>query len=382
MKKFLSISSIAVVALFLLLAPSASFAAQYIGQENYVIPEDKTVEENIYAGGSTITVDGTAAKDVVAGGNTIEITGTIKDDAILAGGTVTVAGTIEDDLRVASGTLVLSGTVLGDVNVAGGTVTFSKDANVQGDVTIAGGTATINGTIEGGLGIAAGEVTLSGTVKKNVEARVGTLTVADTAIINGDLNYESEQEATISHDAQIDGETHFNQHQVSRLNMYFGVAGIGIAGFIFSLVGSLIAAVVLVLLFKSFSTRIIKEGITSYWRMVLIGLILGIVMPVLSIILMVTVAGIPIGMMLFVLYITIMIFGGLYAGILLGAFVMKLIRKQQEVQVDWQVPVLGIILINAVAVVPVIGWIIVFLFFLAGVGAFAKTFYTLLADKH
>ncbi len=375
-------SSITILGLFLLFAPNASLAAQYIGQENYIIPEDKTIEENIYAGGSTIMVNGTAAKDVIAGGNTIEVSGIIKDDAIFAGGAITVTGTIEDDLRIAGGTFVFSGTVLGDINVASGTVTFSKDALVQGDVTIAAGTATINGNIEGGLEIAGGQITLSGTVQKNVEARVGMLTITDSAIINGDLNYESEHVALIAQGAQIEGATHFNQHQVSRMNSYFGVAGIGIAGFIFSLIGSLIAALALVLLFKSFSAHVVKEGITSYWRMTFIGLILGIVMPVLSILLMVTVAGIPIGVMLFVIYITIMIFGGLYAGMLLGAFVMKWIRKQQEIQIDWRVPVLGIILMNAIAIVPVIGWIIVFLFFLAGVGAFAKTFYTLLADKH
>jgi len=381
MKKIALLAITLISAGTLLFIPHASWASEYIAQQNYTIAQDKTIENNIYVVGSTVTLNGTAAKDFIAGGNTVDLSGVVKDDAIIGAGTVTITGTIEGDLRIAAGTVIFSGTVLGDVNIAGGTVTFNSDATVKGDVSVASGIATINGSIEGNVNIAGGEVTLAGAVQQNVNAKVGTLNITDTAHINGNLTYESTEQAAIATNAQIDGSTHFNQHNVSRLNMYFGLAGISIASFIFSLIGGLIGALILVFALKGFSTRIIQTGISSFWRMVLNGLVLGIVLPVASIILMVTVAGIPLGVMLFVIYSAFMVFGALYAGIILGAFIMKWIQKKDEVKLNWQAPVLGIILINAVAVVPIIGWVVAFIFFLAGVGAFTKTLYSRLSEK-
>lgn len=359
--------------------PLSSHAAVYISQQNYTLDADEVAEGNIYAGGTSITINGTINGDFIAAGSTLTLNGILQDDVIVAGGNVTVSGTLNDDFRAAAGTIIVTGTIEGDVNVAGGTVTIAENATINGDVTVASGQLIHEGTINGNLGLSAGEVRITGTVNKNVEGRVETLEVTSTAIIGGLLQYEGPNQATISSDASIGGETVFTQKSSDRFGKYFGTIGLTIAAFFANLVGTLIVALVLVTLFAAFSQKVTATANDNFWKAFLIGLLVLIVMPVLGVLLFVTLLGIPLAVMVLIIYMMLIMIGTIYAGILAGSYLMKLFKKEKAMRANWQAALLGVIVLQAVMLVPFVGWLIALIFLFAGLGAFSTTLFRLLS---
>ena len=331
MKLFTSKILVALSALFLFLMPLTTHASSYIAKDSYTLGQDETADSNLYIGGTNVSINGTASGDVIAAGNTVTINGTVADDTIVAAGTLNVAGTINDDLRVAAGTITISGTILGDVNAAGGSITFDKDAVVKGDVILGGGTVTLAGTVEGNVGAGTSELTVSGTVGGNIDATTSMLTLTDTAHVAGALSYRSNTEASIASGATIDGGTTFLQHpNRSRIGMYFGIIGLSIGGFLINVIASLIVALLFVTFMKPLTKRIITTGIASFWKMALIGFLLLIVAPILGIMLLVSLLGIPLAGILLSIYITLLVVAGVFAGILLGTFLLKWMKRQSD----------------------------------------------------
>ena len=68
-----------------------------------------------------------------------------------------------------------------------------------------------------------------------------------------------------------------------------------------------------------------------------------------------------------------------FAGIILGTWLIKVLTKRQEYVIDWKAIVVGVIVIKLLALIPFVGWLPKFIFFLIGLGALVKWLYRKLA---
>ncbi|RYZ34592.1 MAG: hypothetical protein EOO71_38530, partial [Myxococcaceae bacterium] len=110
------------------------------------------------------------ARDVVARGQNLEVKqGESVESAVVYGGNLIVRGTVEDDAVAFGGNLEIHGHVEGDAHAFGGNVILGPDAEVEGDVSAFGGQvqkadgAKVEGSLEsfGGAGLGrmvAGEI--------------------------------------------------------------------------------------------------------------------------------------------------------------------------------------------------------------------------------
>nr|WP_199732934.1 polymer-forming cytoskeletal protein [Corallococcus sp. CA031C] len=110
------------------------------------------------------------ARDVVARGQNLEVKqGESVESAVVYGGNLVVRGTVEDDAVAFGGNLEIHGHVEGDAHAFGGNVILGPDAEVEGDVSAFGGQvqkadgAKVEGSLEsfGGAGLGrmvAGEI--------------------------------------------------------------------------------------------------------------------------------------------------------------------------------------------------------------------------------
>ncbi|MBN9685150.1 MULTISPECIES: polymer-forming cytoskeletal protein [unclassified Corallococcus] len=110
------------------------------------------------------------ARDVVARGQNLEVKeGESVESAVVYGGNLIVKGTVEDDAVAFGGNLEVQGLVEGDVHAFGGNVILGPNARVEGDVSAFGGQvqkadgALVEGSLEsfGGAGLGrmvAGEI--------------------------------------------------------------------------------------------------------------------------------------------------------------------------------------------------------------------------------
>ncbi|MFE8598361.1 hypothetical protein [Archangium violaceum] len=112
------------------------------------------------------------SRDVVARGRSIEIKeGESVDSAVVYGGNLTVKGHVDDDAVVFGGNLEINGHVEGDAHAFGGNVVLGPGAVVEGDVSSFGGAvikqdgARVEGSTESFGGAKLGKV-ISGELKK------------------------------------------------------------------------------------------------------------------------------------------------------------------------------------------------------------------------
>lgn len=133
------------------------------------------VHEDLYVAGGTITIDAPVYGDVIVAGGTITINDTIMNDLLVAGGNVTISGYVADDIRCAGGKLHILRSVGGDLAITGGNVDIAKNVVIGGGLITGGGEVIVDGTINGDVKAAAGTFTFNGTANRNFDCRSGKL---------------------------------------------------------------------------------------------------------------------------------------------------------------------------------------------------------------
>jgi len=333
--------------------PFAASAATLYGKEVYTLSQNQSVNDDLYIASEAITISGVVNGDLVSAGGSTTLSGRITQDATVAGGTVNISGTVSDDLRVAGGNVTLNGIVGGDVFVAGGQIHIAPDAVIQGDLRAAGGQVIIDGRVIGDAHLGSGRIKLG-----------------ETAVINGDLSYRSTKEAEIATGARIIGATRFNEIQ----NRFNGRQILAVSAIVKMLM-FVVAALVFLWIFKTGTPKVVRHALSNFWPDTLRGFLVVIAVPVATILLFITVVGIPVAVIVLLGYITMMILGGAFSGMVFGSWLAKIFMKKDPAPVDWKTVILGTIALMIVQLVPLVGWVAGFVFFLVTLGALSRHWY-------
>jgi cytoskeletal protein CcmA (bactofilin family) len=156
----------------LVLAPPVS-AFELRSGDNILIGRGDTINDDLYAAATTITIDGT-----------------IRGDAFVAGRTIIVNGTVEGSLMAAAQTVMINGTVSGSARTAAQAVAVGPGAMIGRDLLVfAYSLETRPGsTISRDLGIGAYQALLAGAVGRNVAGAMNGLELRGS--VGGNVNVE------------------------------------------------------------------------------------------------------------------------------------------------------------------------------------------------
>lgn len=313
MKKILSAAILMAFAI-----PAFVFAAQLKSGDQVNINKDETIWENLYIAGGALNIAGTIKGDLLAAGGNINISGPIQKDAAIAGGTIILTGNVGEDARIAGGNITVTGNIGGDLIVAGGNINISSGVVIGGDLVAAGGNITNLGTVKGKISI-------------------------------------------------------FTQPKGVKVQKSKGFLGLGIWWLISTLM-KLAVGLVLYYLLRPGTQEVLKKAISNFGSELLRGFLILVAMPVALVILMFTIVGIPLSIAGFMAYAALMIVSSVFGAIILGGVVAKYGFKKPETLTIWIV-LGGIILYQILKLIPFVGWIIVFVFSLTGLGVLAHTLY-------
>lgn len=369
MKKLL-----ALIALSLFLIPSMALAAEF--KTTDVVAKEET-PKNLYVASDMVTVDANTAGDLNAAGGTVIVNGNVENSANLAAGTVFLKGSVGQNVRIAGGTVNIDNTTGQDVLVFGGQVNLGSSSIVKGDLIVYGGTVTLNGRIDGNVVGSGGEVIINGMVGGDVNLKnVGTVSLTQKAVVAGDLKYSASESAKVSDGAVIKGKTDFTKVEpVKKARMSRGVS---IFGVLFGIVGSFILLLVVTLLLPKASRAVVENAFKNPWANIGIGFAVLVLAPIAMIITLITLVGAPLAGVAFTLYMLAMIFGGLYAMLALGSVVRRYATKGKDLEIGWQAVAIGVVLMVLLKLIPIIGWLFGFAFFLLALGSLATQSVTLL----
>jgi cytoskeletal protein CcmA (bactofilin family) len=359
-KLFVFFAVLSIVAL-----PVFAGAASVRVGENYTLAKGEVVDGNFYAAGANLTLSGDVKGDVSAVGSIITLKGNISEDVALAGGTIMIDGVVADDARLAGGTIVVSGAVGGDLALAGGTVKVIDGATVAGDMLVAGGTVIIDGDVKGDIRLTGGNVTINGAVGGSILNYAEHLILGATAVVTGNLTNYVATEAVLETGAVVKG-TVSNDVVVTPRDFRSMIAAAGTMNFLMFLFAGLICY----WLFKNRSKQFTAHALAHFWKELLRGLILLVAVLILAIALLISVVGFPFGIVLLLTYVIIAVLARVFAGIMLGGWINKVIFKKPDQVLTWQTVIGGNVVLLLLSFVPVIGGIISFMFTMVAFGAF------------
>lgn len=328
------------------------------------------IASDLYAFGGEVDVGADVNGDLIAGGGRVTVSHRVQGDLIVGAGSVAVGGLVEKSVRAGAGAVTIAGRVARNVNVVGGSITIAPEAMIGGSARLAGGEVRVAGTIGRRLRAAGALVVLAGEVVGNVEVAAQEIEVLPTARIKGKLTYWSPRPAHIDPRATISGPVTHNRPELPRRIARTGTALVTVPRVLF-MAGLTVVAIALFLAFPRFTVLASRTVGSDPLKSLGTGLLLFAVIPILAILSMITILGIPLGLLLFSGFSITLLVGFVIVAFYLGdvgaqAFMGRQSTKR-PVRIAFLVVALGLLFLTRQ--IPVIGAALIVVAVLLGLGA-------------
>lgn len=327
-------------------------AAEILSENEPRVRAGETVTDDLYVFGGNAEIAGTVTRDliVMSGELDIESTGRVQGNLNALSGDISVRGAIDRTVRVAGGDVDLYGPIGSDLVVLGGNVDLHSGASVRGDVIVYGGDVALHGDIGGEVRGAVNHLIIDSSVAGRVRVTVSDLDLGANARIAGPLEYQSDDTADLNSAAIVSGGI-----EQKEPNAFFpGDSGISwITGALFRLLCLLIAGVVLVLAAPRASIAI-ANGVRHRLPISLVaGIVLLVVVPIVLVLLMVTLVGIPIALIGWAAFFAALYLSQVFVGLAIGRFILPNRWGDFGRGFNLLAMTLGVIMIGALRLIPV-----------------------------
>lgn len=364
MQRIIAAASVAALILFLSTAAAQERPRQRSAR-HATVPASQVVDGDYFAFGETVEISGTVNGDLYASGSQVVIDGRVNGDVLVAGGRVNLSGSVSQDVRAAGGQVTIAGNVGRNLTVAGGNVEIASSAVVRGGVVAAGGSVDLAAPVGGAAKIAAGTLILANRIAGNVEAAVGTLRIASKAEIDGNVSYWSGREASVSEGARIKGKMVRNvppeRPRLFPAALFAWLVFVSI-NFVCTLILGLLSARFL----PRYHQSVIATLRERPWASLGVGFVAAVVLPVVCALLFATVLAIPLALILLLAFFILLYWSRIYAIGRIGESILARLRPASSRASAF---VLGLFVYYILAIIPVVGWLVVPLVILFGLGA-------------
>ncbi|MCG7850429.1 MAG: hypothetical protein MIO93_14830, partial [ANME-2 cluster archaeon] len=322
-------------------------------KDKEIVGADTVIDDDLLIHGDNVDIRGTVLGDVTACGGSVRISGNVTGDVMACGGKVTISGIVGDDVRIGAGEVVIEGNVGDDVFIGAGSVVVSEGAYIGGDMFFGSGRMEARGEIAGNIEGGSGDVILGGPVGGNVELRVGNIDVLSTARINGTLEYTSQKNVTFPPGTVIKEVSYTRQEPtgIPSIPKAFSLFIGWLVRFVHLLIIGLLVLVLLPDHVEAVARNIPKNPLLNLamgFALVVIGFI-G------SLVFMVTVIGIPIGLILLFVTLFALYAARLYFGLWLGRRIYSQLGKESK---PWTDMVLGVLVLCILTSLPWVGGVV------------------------
>ncbi len=363
-----SLSKILIVFfIFVIIFPLNTNASEFRSGDKLIITKDEVVNDDIYFAGSSVIVEGTINGDLVAAGGEIRVTGTINGGIMAAGGSIIVNGNVTDDIRAAGGEVKIGGDVGDNVLAFTGQFVLEKNARIARDLTLGAGNAVIDGTVNGNINGGATDLEMSGAVKGNVTVELdNNIKIFPGATIGGNLEYKAPHKGEIS--GLVSGKTTYKETPVKKGDLQSKIDG-EIIGYLWLLLIGIVSLILAPELTQKNSDMVTIKPL----RNLLFGLLFLIITPIVAILLLITIIGIPLSLIIFIIYIISLYISRIYVGFRVGQYVLEKLKIETRSRALTMAS--GLLILLIVINLPIIGGFIHFVVLLLGLGAIALTEY-------
>ncbi|MDH4088004.1 MAG: polymer-forming cytoskeletal protein [Nitrospira sp.] len=342
-------------------------------RERVVLSAGQEVQGDYFAFGPHVEISGTVHGDVYAAGAEVLVDGVVDGDLIVAGGEVRVSGEVTQNVRIAGGMVTLSGKIHRNATIAGGDVHLADSSHLKGSAVIGAGNLLLGGSIDGNVRIGAGNVTLSNKVDGDLVVVAAAIRLTSKASVGRNVRYWSDDEPSIDEGAVILGTVTkreipdaFNKGEEFRR----GLAGMKLVAAMVSFASTLLLGLLLLRIYPVFTPKVASMIQERPWAVLGAGGVLSFGIPLLILLCMVSVLGIPIGLMLAAMYVVTLYLGRVFVVLWLGQRLLRLVSGSSSAA--WAF-VTGLVTYFILSLVPFVGGLITMATIATGLGAILMT---------
>jgi cytoskeletal protein CcmA (bactofilin family) len=360
----------------------ASAAEIHRHETHYTLPSDAVVKTDLIIFGDSVQIDGTVDGDLIVFGRNLTITGHVTGDVISFGAITQINGVVDGSVRTFSNQLRLHGKIGKNLTAFSGQLETDAQSSIGWSATLFTGDATLDGRIERDILGYTGHMDINGFVGGNTKLKANeTFTIGPHAQTMGKIEYTGSKQPEISSGARLASpvDTTIEIHKTDfyaamtywHKLLYWGSA------FVFGLVLLLIA--------PGFFAETVQSA-DRFGVSLGIGALVFIATPIIAVIACVTIVGLGVGISTFLLWLMALYSVKLFIATWLGR---KILGKNAFTGViagkkTWPVPykgaligqmALGLLLLDAIRLVPYVGLCAAVVAQTWGLGALALTLY-------
>lgn len=316
-----------------------------------------------------VTVTTPVRGDLVVAGGTLDLSGETGGDLVAVGGHLRIGSPVRQNIYAAGGRIYLDAPVGGNARIAGGSLEIGPQGVVGGNLTVAGGELKLKGRVDGYLQVLGGRVFVDGPVAGDVHVSGGRVELGPRADITGRLSYASRDELSRSPGAQVRGGIESRRLPPRADFAPTPARAMGGAGWLWTLGLLLIAALVAAVL-PGFSSRAGATLVQRWGLALALGFIAIVCLPVAALLSLLTVVGIPLGIVIMMSYPPMLLVGYVTAGVAAGHAVLQRTAAGRPPRAGWRIgaSVAGMLMVSLLGRLPGIGSLLLLLALLAGFG--------------
>lgn len=373
-----------------IMAPVLMQAQQIRNGDNITITQP--VFEDLYITGGTATINAPIHGDLIIGAGTIILNDTVSGDVLAGGGKITVNGYIGDNLRAGGGEIYINGLIQGDLAVSGGTVTMGGNSIIQGSALLGAGTAVIGGKISKSLKCRATTIRFSGEVGQDADCRGSSLLIDGT--VNGKSvlaapKIEIGNRAAFFNDVafwQKNPALDFKNTIRSGDALYEPTLEInngkwqylGFASALF-LLWYIAAAFVFILLiqylFGRMMSKAAEEAFSRTAQSLGYGFLFLAVIPVAAFILMLTLIGLPLGILVMMAYGVILVLATLISAVVIANRINRRGGRPLGIWMTSLIALAIFIALKMLTLIPFLGWLVMLVVACLALGSIVANLY-------
>lgn len=307
---------------------------------------DQEIVGDLWVMGNGVKIAGQIKGDLLIFADELELSGKVDGDVLGVTGRAVINGEVAGDFRAFSALTQVDGMVGGNLSAAGTQLVLGPQSKV-GSLLAWYAKAQLLGEIAESALVNGNIFNLAGTIGGDLQVGAGQILIGEKAVIKGDLTYPAGANPVFIPGHQIGGERRTTTPKAAR-------ALTGLEGLWF--LGGLLLGLLWLLLFPRRWRDLLGTGIP--WRRT-IGFGLGslILLPVLSIFVMLTVVGLPLGIGLFLLFLFLLLFGELPFYLIVGRWFCGLFQKKNRLHPVFLFLVGGFVF-TFLKLIPVVGFFV------------------------
>ena len=329
----------------------------------YTLSANEVVDNDLIVAAERVRIDGMVAGDLIFVGRLIEVSGEVQGDVLGFAEHIEITGRVGGSVRTGSRSLDVSGQIGRNVTSVGETIEVGMGGGITGSLTTAARKVSVMGPVNRDVITAAESQRIDAAVGGSGLMAGGRLVVGPGGGFGAEATFYGAEEPEVDSEAMLASPIQFEHVETDDDH------GSGLSRalhFVYFWAAAFVLGAAIMLLTPEASEVVITEYMPIYGKNILVGVLSGSVVLALSVLLMVTMVGLPLGLVTLFVW----MLGTYVAQAYVGAFIgREILGTPTELSRAMARVALGLFLIHLVKQIPFVGQAITLLVALWGFGA-------------